>query len=126
MSDSCSPSPAHSIKLKPRAASVAIGVAGQQAPSSLPVSFDPDNPLTNDAHDAVLGGGHHPGKIPFQAELWDEVTTRLSEGVTATDGAPARRCVWSRSWVAVPVRQRLNQPLFTKKKKKKKTALCLC
>lgn len=69
MSDSCSPSPAHSIKLKPRAASVAIGVAGQQAPSSLPVSFDPDNPLTNDAHDAVLGGGHHPGKIPFQAEL---------------------------------------------------------
>lgn len=24
---------------------------------------------TNDAHDAVLGGGRHPGEIPFQPEL---------------------------------------------------------
>lgn len=35
----------------------------------LPVSFDPDNPLTNGARDAVLGGGRHPGEIPFQPEL---------------------------------------------------------
>lgn len=57
------------------------------SPSSLPVSFDPDNLLTNDAHDAVLSRGRNPGKIPFHSEVKDEVATPLSKGVTATDGA---------------------------------------
>lgn len=42
---------------------------GRRLPSSLPVPFDPDSPLTNDAHDAILGGGSHPGEIPSQPEL---------------------------------------------------------
>lgn len=100
-------------KLKPRAAWV------PSAPSSPPVSFDPDNPLSNDARDAVLSGGHHPGKTPFQPELWDEVATRFSKGVMATDGAwlPALPCrVWSRGWVCGPSEAESDTLTTTKKR----------
>ena len=43
--------------------------------SELLVSLDPENLLTNDAHDAVLSGGRHLGEIPSHSELLDEVAT---------------------------------------------------
>lgn len=47
----------------------AISAEASTLPQVFLFSFDLDNPLTNDAHDAVLSGGHHPGKTPFQPEL---------------------------------------------------------
>ena len=109
---------AHSIKLKPRAASVAIGAAGRRAPSSSSCFVWPRQSkpmmhmMRSSAGDATLA------RFPFSLNSEMRSQTRLSEEVAATDGARARRCVWSRSWVAVPVRRRLIQPLFTQKKER--------
>lgn len=71
MSDLCFP-----LQRSPRLSQIkatcrfsAISAEASALPQVFLFSFDLDNPLTNDAHDAVLSRGHHPGKTPFQPEL---------------------------------------------------------
>ncbi|KAK9527475.1 hypothetical protein VZT92_014035 [Zoarces viviparus] len=59
--------------------------------------------------------GHHPGKDPFHSELLkDEVATRLSQGVTDTDGAwtPRIGCLRLIRELSLQRRLRLNQPVL--------------